>query len=84
MIDTKLVLNLEKAIEWDDKIFLARTIPERIMAVADIFEALTAADRPYKQSKPLSKTLLIMRQMCEDGHIVLELLTTFCAYWYHI
>jgi HD-GYP domain-containing protein (c-di-GMP phosphodiesterase class II) len=54
------------------------------MAVADIFEALTAADRPYKQSKPLSKTLLIMRQMCEDGHIVLELLTTFCAYWYHI
>ena len=42
---------------------------ERIMAVADIFEALTAADRPYKPAKTLSESLRIMALMGKDGHI---------------
>jgi hypothetical protein len=45
------------------------SIPERIMAVADVFEALTAADRPYKSARPLSKTIQIMSGMCRQGHI---------------
>ncbi len=41
----------------------------RMMAVADIFEALTAPDRPYKKPKPLSEALDIMRAMAERDHI---------------
>ncbi len=44
-------------------------IPERIMAVADVFEALTAVDRPYKEGKTLSQALAIMARMVDDGHI---------------
>lgn len=44
-------------------------IPERIMAVADVFEALTAVDRPYKEGKTLSQALTIMARMVDDGHI---------------
>jgi len=49
------------------------TIPERIMAVADIFEALTAADRPYKTPKTLSECITIMNYMKKDGHICPDL-----------
>ena len=49
------------------------SIPERIMAVADIFEALTASDRPYKTPKKLSFCLKIMSNMCNDGHICPDL-----------
>lgn len=45
------------------------SIPERILAVADIFEALTAADRPYKKAKSLSETIKIMSNMALGGHI---------------
>lgn len=41
----------------------------RMIAVADIFEALTAADRPYKQGKTLSEALKIMSCMSRDQHI---------------
>ncbi len=44
-------------------------IPERVMAIADIFEALTASDRPYKKAKTLSEALKIMSFMAKDGHI---------------
>ena len=44
-------------------------IPERIMAVADVFEALTAIDRPYKDGKTLTEALSIMTHMVKDGHI---------------
>ncbi|EKF73513.1 metal dependent phosphohydrolase [Alcanivorax hongdengensis A-11-3] len=44
-------------------------IPDRILAVADVFEALTAADRPYKDAKTLSESLAIMKAMVADGHI---------------
>ena len=45
------------------------SIPERIMAVADVFEALTAADRPYKKAKPVSVAIDILHKMVEDEHI---------------
>ncbi len=41
----------------------------RIVAVADIFEALTAGDRPYKRAMPLSKALQILGFMKKDRHI---------------
>ena len=50
---------------------------DRIMAIADIFEALTAADRPYKPAKTLSESLRIMVGMCRDGHIDGELFGHF-------
>lgn len=41
-------------------------LPGRIMAVADIFEALTASDRPYKRGKRLSESMRILEQMVHD------------------
>jgi len=49
----------------------------RIMAIADIFEALTAADRPYKEPKPLSACIKIMSFMKKDAHIDAELFDLF-------
>ncbi len=45
------------------------SIPERILAVADVFEALTAADRPYKKAKPVSVAIDILYQMVLDQHL---------------
>jgi hypothetical protein len=45
------------------------SIPARIMAVADVFEALTAMDRPYKQPKKLSEVMAIMGKMKEQHHL---------------
>lgn len=47
----------------------ALSIPERILAVADVFEALTASDRPYKKAKPVSVAIDILHKMVEDDHI---------------
>ena len=44
-------------------------IPMRIMAIADIFEALTASDRPYKSGKTVSQSLTIMLRMVQERHI---------------
>lgn len=44
-------------------------VAAKIIAVADIFEALTASDRPYKRAKTLSESLKIMEFMKKDGHI---------------
>ncbi|WP_227171951.1 HD domain-containing phosphohydrolase [Marinobacter sp. CA1] len=52
-------------------------IPERIMAVADIFEALTAADRPYKDGKTLTESLSIMVNMANERHIDAQVLELF-------
>ena len=49
----------------------------RMMAIADIFEALTAADRPYKPGKTLSEALSIMAKMRQDQHIDPELFEVF-------
>ena len=45
------------------------SIPARIMAVADIFEALTASDRPYKKAKTLSEAVKILSFFKKDQHI---------------
>jgi len=49
----------------------------RMMAIADIFEALTAADRPYKKAKTLSEAVHILSFMKNDGHIDAELFDLF-------
>ena len=41
----------------------------RILAVADIFEALTASDRPYRKPIPLSQAMEIMGFMVKDGEL---------------
>lgn len=53
------------------------SIPARIMAIADIFEALTAADRPYKAPKTLSESVRIMSFMRNDQHIDPDLFDLF-------
>ncbi|MFI3241981.1 MAG: HD domain-containing phosphohydrolase [Alphaproteobacteria bacterium] len=45
------------------------SIPTKVMAIADIFEALTSVDRPYKEPKKLSEVLSIMQKMKNSGHI---------------
>jgi HD-GYP domain-containing protein (c-di-GMP phosphodiesterase class II) len=49
----------------------------RMMAIADIFEALTASDRPYKKAKTLSEAVRIMHRMKEDRHIDPDLFELF-------
>ncbi|WP_300545892.1 HD domain-containing phosphohydrolase [uncultured Pseudoalteromonas sp.] len=59
------------------------SIPERVLVLADIFEALTAADRPYKKAKPLSVAIDILAKMVDDDHIdrdVFELFLTSGIY----
>ncbi len=41
----------------------------RLMGIADIFEALTAHDRPYKKAMPLSQALAVLQGFKERGHI---------------
>jgi HD-GYP domain-containing protein (c-di-GMP phosphodiesterase class II)/HAMP domain-containing protein len=53
------------------------SLPARMMAIADIFEALTAADRPYKDAKPLSEALSIMAHMAATDHIDTDLFELF-------
>lgn len=45
------------------------SIPSRIMAIADIFEALTASDRPYKKAKTLSESIDILATFKKNQHI---------------
>lgn len=52
-------------------------LQSRIIAVADIFEALTAADRPYKKAKTLSESLKIMAFCVKDGDLDQDLLDFF-------
>lgn len=49
------------------------TLEDRIMGLADVFEALTASDRPYKDGKKLSEVFKILSFMVKDGEIDGEL-----------
>jgi len=60
------------------------SIPARIMAIADIFEALTAADRPYKPAKPLSESISIMHKMKLKGRIDPDLFNLFLRSGVHL
>jgi len=53
------------------------SIPARIMGIADVFEALTAHERPYKKPMPLSQALTIMGRMVEDNHLDGDIFTLF-------
>jgi HD-GYP domain-containing protein (c-di-GMP phosphodiesterase class II) len=53
------------------------SIPARIMMIADIFEALTARDRPYKARKNLSECIDIMAHMSREHHIDPDLFELF-------
>ena len=53
------------------------SIQAKIMAIADIYEALTAADRPYKDGKKLSQAMRIMGFMKEDYEIDKDLFEIF-------
>jgi HD-GYP domain-containing protein (c-di-GMP phosphodiesterase class II) len=49
----------------------------RMMAIADVFEALTAADRPYKPAKSLAQAIAIMSAMAGEGHLDPDLFALF-------
>ncbi len=53
------------------------SIPSRIMALADIYEALTASDRPYKKAKTISEAIKIMSFMVKDEHIDRDIFELF-------
>ncbi|MFM7549725.1 MAG: HD-GYP domain-containing protein [Cyanobacteriota bacterium] len=53
------------------------SVPARIMAIADIFEALTAGDRPYKKAKTLSESVGILAGFRDRGHIDPDLFELF-------
>ena len=53
------------------------SVQARIMGIADIFEALTARDRPYKQGMKLSQAMGIMHKFSLGGHIDPDLFAVF-------
>ena len=53
------------------------SVQARVMGIADIFEALTAKDRPYKVGKTLSESLAILGRFKENGHIDPDLFDIF-------
>ncbi len=48
-----------------------------MMTVADIFDALTASDRPYKKAMPVEKALSILRMEAEEGALDSDLVELF-------
>jgi HD-GYP domain-containing protein (c-di-GMP phosphodiesterase class II) len=55
----------------------------RIMAVADIFEALTAGDRPYRRRLRLSEAVAILARLCEEGHVDPDVFELFLSTGIH-
>lgn len=53
------------------------SVPARMMGIADIFEALTSKDRPYKKAKTLSESLYILGKMKVNHHIDPDLFDIF-------
>lgn len=53
------------------------SVQARLLGIADIFEALTAKDRPYKKIKTISESLEILGKMCLGGHIDPDLFDIF-------
>lgn len=55
------------------------SIESRILSIADIFEALTASDRPYKSAKSLSQSIAILDYMRQQKHIDSDLFELFLS-----
>jgi HD-GYP domain-containing protein (c-di-GMP phosphodiesterase class II) len=53
------------------------SVQARVMGIADIFEALTAKDRPYKKGKTLTEALTILGKFKLNGHIDPDLFDIF-------
>jgi HD-GYP domain-containing protein (c-di-GMP phosphodiesterase class II) len=53
------------------------SVQARMMGIADIFEALTAKDRPYKKGKTLTESLSILGKFKQNGHIDPDLFDVF-------
>ena len=53
------------------------SVQARVMGIADVFEALTAGDRPYKKAMTLSQALRVLGRMKLDGHIDPDLFDVF-------
>ncbi|HEX5611678.1 MAG TPA: HD domain-containing phosphohydrolase [Burkholderiales bacterium] len=53
------------------------SVPARVMGIADIFEALTAKDRPYKPGKTLTESLEILGRFKQNGHVDPDLFDVF-------
>ena len=63
----------------------AAMIPQaRMMAIADIFEALTASDRPYKLGKPLSEAVTLLAGYVRMGHLDRDLFELFLREGVHL
>ena len=62
----------------------ALSVPARIMAIADIFEALTAVDRPYKTPQKFSEALRILHGLKLKGHIDPDLFDLFLTSGVHL
>jgi len=59
------------------------SIPERVMVLADIYEALTAADRPYKKAKTISQSIGILHKMALNEHIDIDVFELFLTSGVH-
>jgi HD-GYP domain-containing protein (c-di-GMP phosphodiesterase class II) len=55
------------------------SVQARVMGIADIFEALTADDRPYKKAMKLNMALGILGRMAGEGHIDPDLFNVFIS-----
>lgn len=53
------------------------SIRARLLAIVDVFEALSAPDRPYKKPHKLSEALDIMQKMVDEGHLDPDLFAIF-------
>jgi hypothetical protein len=53
------------------------SVQARVIGIADVFEALTASDRPYKKAMPLSQALAVLGRMKLEGHIDPDLFDVF-------
>ncbi len=54
-------------------------LQSKMMSIADIFDALTASDRPYKRAIPVEKALDILNFSVKDGHVDADLVKIFSA-----
>jgi HD-GYP domain-containing protein (c-di-GMP phosphodiesterase class II) len=59
-------------------------VQTRMMTIADIFDALTATDRPYKRAVPAERALDILSEEAKEGMIDLHLLKTFIEARIHL
>lgn len=60
------------------------SVPARIMMIADVFEALTAIDRPYKTPKKFSEAIAILHSLKLNGHIDANLFDLFLTSGVHL